>query len=84
MNTSDFLVQRLYSWGIRKIYGYPGDGINGVMGALNRNREKIEFIQTRHEELAAFIACAHAKFTGDIGVCMATSGPGAIHLRPSQ
>ena len=80
MNASDFLVERLYQWGIRRVYGYPGDGINGVMGALNRNRKKVEFIQTRHEELAAFMACAHAKFTGEIGVCIATSGPGAIHL----
>lgn len=77
---SDFLVQRLYDWGIRRIYGYPGDGINGVMGALNRAQDKIRFIQTRHEELAAFMACGHAKFTGEVGVCMATSGPGAIHL----
>lgn len=79
-NASDFLVQRLYDWGIRRIYGYPGDGINGIMGALSRASEKISFIQTRHEELAAFMACAHAKFTGQVGVCMATSGPGAIHL----
>lgn len=77
---SDFLVQRLYDWGIRRIYGYPGDGINGIMGALNRASDKIEFIQTRHEEMAAFMACAHAKFTGTVGVCLATSGPGAIHL----
>lgn len=80
MNVSDFLVNRLFQWGVRRVFGYPGDGINGVMGALNRNRDKIEFIQTRHEELAAFMACAHAKFTGQIGVCIATSGPGAIHL----
>lgn len=77
---SDFLVGRLYEWGIRRVYGYPGDGINGIMGALNRAKGKIEFIQARHEELAAFDACAHAKFTGEVGVCMATSGPGAIHL----
>ncbi|NTU78014.1 MAG: thiamine pyrophosphate-requiring protein [Chloroflexales bacterium] len=77
---SDFLVQRLYDWGIRRIYGYPGDGINGVMGALNRADGKLQFIQTRHEEMAAFMACAHAKFTGEVGVCIATSGPGAIHL----
>ncbi len=77
---SDFLIQCLYDWGIRRIFGYPGDGINGVMGALSRAKDKIEFIQARHEELAAFEACAHAKFTGEIGVCMATSGPGAIHL----
>ncbi|MBU5635453.1 thiamine pyrophosphate-requiring protein [Geomonas sp. Red69] len=77
---SDYLVQRLYDWGVRKVYGYPGDGINGVMGALNREKEKVAFIQTRHEEEAAFMACAHAKFTGEVGVCIATSGPGAIHL----
>jgi pyruvate dehydrogenase (quinone) len=80
MNASDFLVERLSQWGITRVYGYPGDGINGVMGALNRSRDKVQFIQTRHEELAAFMACAHAKFTGEIGVCMATSGPGAVHL----
>lgn len=79
-NASDFLIECLYDWGIRRIYGYPGDGINGIMGALNRAEGHIRFIQARHEELAAFEACAHAKFTGEIGVCMATSGPGAIHL----
>lgn len=77
---SDFLIQRLHDWGARKIFGYPGDGINGLMEALNRAQEKIEFIQTRHEELAAFMACAYAKFSGNFGVCTATSGPGAIHL----
>jgi pyruvate dehydrogenase (quinone) len=77
---SDFLVQRLYDWGVRRIYGYPGDGINGIMGALNRAQDKIDFIQGRHEELSAFEACGHAKFTGEVGVCLATSGPGAIHL----
>lgn len=77
---SDFLIERLCQWGISRIFGFPGDGINGVLGALNRAKEKMSFIQTRHEELAAFMACAHAKFTGQVGVCMATSGPGAIHL----
>jgi pyruvate dehydrogenase (quinone) len=77
---SDFLVNRLYEWGIRRIFGYPGDGINGVMGALNRQKDKIDFIQVRHEEDAAFMACGHAKFTGEVGICIATSGPGAIHL----
>ncbi len=79
----DFLVERLSNWGIKRIYGFPGDGINGLMGALNRNQDgdnKIDFIQVRHEENAAFMACAHAKFTGEVGICMATSGPGAIHL----
>jgi pyruvate dehydrogenase (quinone) len=77
---SDFLVQRLSDWGVKRIFGYPGDGINGIMGALNRASDKLEFIQVRHEETAAFMACAHAKFTGEVGVCLATSGPGAIHL----
>ncbi|HET8747029.1 MAG TPA: thiamine pyrophosphate-requiring protein [Ramlibacter sp.] len=80
MNTSDQILQRLHEWGVRRIYGYPGDGINGLMGAFERMGEQMEFIQARHEELAAFMACAHAKFTGEVGVCMATSGPGAIHL----
>jgi pyruvate dehydrogenase (quinone) len=79
-NVSDFLLQRLSEWGVKRIFGYPGDGINGIMGALNRNSEKLEFIQVRHEEMAAFMACAHAKFTGEVGVCLATSGPGAIHF----
>jgi pyruvate dehydrogenase (quinone) len=78
---SDFMLQRLAAWGVHRVYGYPGDGINGIMGAFGRLKEgEIEFVQTRHEELAAFMACAHAKFTGEVGVCLATSGPGAIHL----
>lgn len=77
---SDFIVNRLNAWGIKRIYGYPGDGINGIMGALDRAKESMEFIQVRHEEMAAFMACGHAKFTDEVGVCMATSGPGAIHL----
>ena len=76
----DFLVERLHAWGVRTIFGYPGDGINGVFGALNRAEGKIEFIQARHEEMAAFMASAYAKFTGELGVCIATSGPGASHL----
>ena len=80
MTVSDQLLQRLHEWGIRRVYGYPGDGINGLMGAFDRIGEKMHFIQARHEELAAFMATAHAKFTGEVGVCMATSGPGAIHL----
>ncbi|MCL6701928.1 thiamine pyrophosphate-requiring protein [Pseudomonas sp. T1.Ur] len=80
VTVGDFLVERLYEWGVRRIYGYPGDGINGVFGALNRAKGKIRFIQARHEEMAAFMACAHAKFTGELGVCIATSGPGASHL----
>jgi len=77
---SDFFVERLHAWGIRRIYGYPGDGINGLLGALNRSHSRIEFVQVRHEEMAAFMASAHAKFTGELGVCLATSGPGASHL----
>src|SRR5947209_14618793 len=76
----DFVVERLHAWGVRIIFGYPGDGINGVFGALNRAGGKIEFIQARHEEMAAFMASAYAKFTGELGVCIATSGPGASHL----
>ncbi|PTQ80005.1 pyruvate dehydrogenase (quinone) [Nitrosospira multiformis] len=77
---SDFLVRRLSEWGVKRIFGLPGDGINGIMGAINRASDKLEFIQVRHEEMSAFMACAHAKFTGEVGVCLATSGPGAIHL----
>jgi pyruvate dehydrogenase (quinone) len=77
---SDFLIERLLEWKITRIFGFPGDGINGIMGALDRADGKIDFIQVRHEENAAFMACGHAKFTGEVGVCMATSGPGAIHL----
>lgn len=80
MTVGDFLVERLYQWGVRRIYGYPGDGINGVFGALNRANEKIRFIQARHEEMAAFMASADAKLSGCLGVCIATSGPGATHL----
>lgn len=77
---SDFLISRFKEWGISRIFGFPGDGINGLMGALNRAKDEMDFVQVRHEEMAAFMACAHAKFTGEVGVCMATSGPGAIHL----
>ena len=77
---SDYILERLNEWGITRIFGFPGDGINGVMGALDRAGDKIDFIQVRHEEMAAFMACAHSKFTGEVGVCMATSGPGAVHL----
>ena len=76
----DFIIGRVKQWGISRIFGFPGDGINGFMGALNRAKDEIDFVQVRHEEMAAFMACAHAKFTGEVGVCMATSGPGAIHL----
>ncbi|UWU86519.1 thiamine pyrophosphate-requiring protein [Bradyrhizobium yuanmingense] len=77
---SDFIIQRLHQWGVRHIFGYPGDGINGVFGAMNRAGGKIGFVQARHEELAAFMATAYAKFSGQLGVCIATSGPGASHL----
>ena len=79
--TADFLLQRLKAWRVERIYGYPGDGINGIMGAFEHAEgEDLTFIQARHEEMAAFMACAHAKFTGEVGVCLATSGPGAVHL----
>ena len=79
MNAGDFLVDRLKQWGVRRIYGYPGDGIDGVIGSLQSDGG-IDFIQVRHEEMAAFMAVGHAKFTGEIGVCLATGGPGATHL----
>lgn len=77
---SDQLLERLRVWGVKRVYGYPGDGINGVMGALNRLGGAIEFHEAPHEELVAFMACGHARFSGELGVCIATSGPGAIHL----
>lgn len=76
----DFFWQRLYGWGVRTVFGYPGDGINGLLGALQRAQDKITLVQVRHEEMAAFMAAAYAKFTGRLGVCLATSGPGASHL----
>src|SRR5207248_2246214 len=79
-DTAQFILNRLTEWGIKRLYGYPGDGINGLLGAFHEVGDKLEFVQTRHEEIAAFAACAHAKMTGEVGVCMATSGPGAIHL----
>jgi pyruvate dehydrogenase (quinone) len=79
MKTADFFVERLKAWDVRRIFGYSGDGINGVIGALQRDGS-IEFVQPRHEEMAAFMAVAHAKFTGELGVCLATGGPGATHL----
>ena len=83
IKTSDFFVERLKAWGVTRIYGYPGDGINGVLGAIQRANKAgsgIEFIQVRHEEMAAFMASGHAKFTGELGVCLSTGGPGATHL----
>src|SRR5438477_7200544 len=78
--TADFILERLAENGVKRIYGYPGDGINAIIGALERHEDKLKFVQVRHEEQAAFMACAHAKWTGEVGVCLATSGPGAIHL----
>src|ERR671936_2637401 len=77
---ADYVLKRLTEWDVHRIYGYPGDGINGFLGALDRAQGDPELIQVRHEEMAAFMACGHAKFARDVGVCMATSGPGAIHL----
>jgi pyruvate dehydrogenase (quinone) len=77
---SDYVLDRLTEWGVHRVFGYPGDGINGFLGAFDRADGDPEFIQVRHEEMSAFMACGHAKFTGEIGVCIATSGPGAIHL----
>ncbi|HEY4047260.1 MAG TPA: thiamine pyrophosphate-dependent enzyme [Acidobacteriaceae bacterium] len=79
-NASDVLVERLVEWGVDTIFGLPGDGINGVFEALRKQKDKIRFVHVRHEEAAAFMACAYAKFTGRLGVCIATSGPGGIHL----
>ena len=79
MKTADFLVERLKSWGVKRIFGYSGDGINGVIGAIQRDGE-IDFIQPRHEEMGAFMAVGYAKFSGELGVCLATGGPGATHL----
>jgi pyruvate dehydrogenase (quinone)/pyruvate oxidase len=77
---ADVLADRLIDWGVRVVFGLPGDGINGIMEALRTRQDKITFVQVRHEEAAAFMACAYAKYSGQLGVCLATSGPGAIHL----
>src|SRR5216110_640237 len=74
------LIDRLIDWDVTVVFGLPGDGINGIMEALRERREKIRFVQVRHEESAAFMACGYAKYTGKLGVCLATSGPGGIHL----
>ena len=68
---ADFMLRRLSDWGVQRIYGYPGDGINGFLGALSRATDRIEFVQARHEEMSAFMACGHAKWTGEVGVCLA-------------
>ncbi|HEY1297063.1 MAG TPA: thiamine pyrophosphate-dependent enzyme [Chloroflexota bacterium] len=78
--TADLLVQRLIDWNVDTVFGLPGDGINGIMEALRKRQDEVRFIHVRHEEAAAFMACGYAKFTGRLGVCVATSGPGGIHL----
>ena len=80
MNISEFVWKRLSEWGLRRVYGYPGDGVGGLDVALEKASDTMEYVQVRHEEMAAFMASAHAKFTGQVGLCYATSGPGAIHL----
>src|SRR5574339_425799 len=77
---AELLIGRLIKWGVDTIFGFPGDGVNGIFEALRTNQEKLRFIQVRHEEAAAFAACGYAKYTGRLGVCLATSGPGGIHL----
>src|SRR5436305_11668113 len=80
MNVSEYVWQRLSEWGLRRVYGYPGDGVGGLDVALEKVKDRMQYVQVRHEEMAAFMASAHAKFTGQVGLCYATSGPGAIHL----
>src|SRR5919206_2908207 len=80
LTAGDVLIERLSEWGVDTIFGLPGDGINGIMEALRTRQDKVRFIHVRHEESAAFMACAYAKVTGKLGVCLATSGPGAVHL----
>src|SRR5437868_7278868 len=80
MNASDVLIESLMDWGVEVVFGLPGDGINGIMEALRTRQDKIRFVQVRHEEAAAFAACGYAKFTGKLGVWLATSGPGGLHL----
>src|SRR5258708_2397523 len=79
-NASEVMVETLIQWGVDTVFGIPGDGINGIMEALRTHQKSIRFVQTRHEESAAFMACGYAKYTGRLGVCLATSGPGGIHL----
>src|SRR3982751_460706 len=76
----DILVESMQDWGVEVVFGLPGDGINGIMEALRQRQDKIRFVQVRHEESAALMACAYAKYTGKLGCCLATSGPGGIHL----
>src|SRR6266513_6059377 len=77
---ADVLIETLLDWDVEVVFGLPGDGINGIMEALRTRQDRIRFVQARHEESAAFMACGYAKFTGHLGVCLATSGPGGIHL----
>src|SRR4026208_1739479 len=77
---ADILIDSIHDWGVEVVFGLPGDGINGIMEALRKREDEIRFVHVRHEEAAAFMACGYAKFTGKLGVCLATSGPGAIHL----
>ncbi|HEX5370069.1 MAG TPA: thiamine pyrophosphate-binding protein, partial [Dehalococcoidia bacterium] len=77
---ADLLIDTIHDWGVDVIFGIPGDGINGIMEALRKRADDVKFIQVRHEEAAAFMACGYAKFTGKLGCCLATSGPGGIHL----
>src|ERR1041385_5650127 len=77
---ADVLIETLKDWGVEVIFGLPGDGINGIMESLRTRQKEIRFVQVRHEEAAAFMACAYAKYTGKLGVCLGTSGPGGIHL----
>src|SRR5258707_8184681 len=77
---ADVLIDAIHDWGVEVVFGLPGDGINGIMEALRKRADKIRFVQVRHEEAAAFMACAYAKYTGKLGVCLATSGPGGLHL----
>src|SRR5262249_5952219 len=80
MTAADVLIETLTDWGVDVVFGLPGDGINGIMEAMRKRRDDVRFIQVRHEEAAALMACGYAKFTGKLGVCLATSGPGGIHL----
>jgi pyruvate dehydrogenase (quinone) len=84
VSVADSIVTRLRVWGVQRIFGYPGDGISGLLGAIDRAEPRIPFVQARHDEMAAFMACAHARFTGEIGVCVAASGPGVIRLLNGQ
>jgi len=77
---ADLLAERLIAWGVDTIFGFPGDGVDGIFEGLRTHQDKLKFIQVRHEEAAAFAACGYAKYTGRLGVCLATSGPGGVHL----